>query len=418
MTIVFILCKLRSFFIFCMSVISSFVLYVYHHTHPASCTKMMMSAEEINDVRFHILIRPIVALSHGRHREILQKLTNTSPCLHFMKMAEASSSLEKSLSSERPLDDSKTEVKKTKKKSLGRIARLRRRKIVAIETAAAEAAVGKVSSAFVNSIIPQDRGYQWPAVKDLCQLSDKDKHALIRQLGYLPGNAIKVAARQKDYFPSLSDNQRDNGDDGDDGDDEPMAIQLYPLVLRNESDSTKSHRKRQQRQEDEHNNLSHPGQSPVSDSKKNPLVEPFPTMYWVTHPRFRAIISKLELAQQQQTQDDAKQSSEGTIRHFEKRLQTDSTSLDSMRSAHDQYGQERREVITQDDWKYIQERKWESAFAVTRGVAGIRNPAGIKCLHAHAAHYWSGCKDNVVGKWVSDEVQALLDDAKKATSTK
>jgi hypothetical protein len=345
--------------------------------------------------------------------------SDISLCLHFMKMDEASSCLEKSLSSERPLDDSKTENKKTtnNRRNLGRNARRRRRKVRAIEAAAAEAAMGKTNSATsVNSILPQDRGYLWPAVKDLCQLSDKDKHALIRQLGYLPGNAIKVAARRKDYFPSLSENQRDNGDDGDDGDDEPLAIQLYPLVFRHESDSTKSHRKRQQRQEDEHNNSGHPGPSPISGSKQNPLVEPFPTMYWVTHPRFRAIISKLELARQQQTQD-AQQNNEGTIRHFEKRLQTDPTALDSMLSAHDQYGQERRKVITQDDWKWIQERKWEEAFAVTRGVAGIRNHAGIKCLHAHAAHYWSGCKDNVVGKWVSDEVRAFLDDAKNATIT-
>jgi hypothetical protein len=318
-------------------------------------------------------------------------------------MADASSlSLDKSLSSEKPLDDSKTENKKTtnNRKNFGRIHRRRRKKVLAIEAAAAEAAAGKTPSASVNSILPQDRGYQWPAVKDLCQLSDKDRHALIRQLGYLPGNAIKVAARRKDYFPTLSENQRDNGDAGD---DEPLAIQLYPLVLRHESDSTKSHRKRKQQQEVEHNNSGHPGPSPISGSKKNPLVEPFPTMYWVTHPGFRAIISKLELARQN--------NNEGTIRHFEKRLQTDPTALDSMRSAHDQYGQERRKVITQHDWKWIQERKWEEAFAVTRGVAGIRNPAGIKCLHAHAAHYWSGCKDNVVGKWVSDEVQALLDDA-------
>lgn len=312
-------------------------------------------------------------------------------------MEEASETI--SNNSQSPLEVGK------KKKNFGRIARRRRKKILAIELAAAQATLGTTittdksdSSSLSTSILPQDRGFLWPAVKDLCQLSDKDKHALIGQLGYLPGNAIKVVARANDYFPSRND-------------DEPLAIQLYPLVYRHASDSTKSHRKRKQRQNVE--NSSNDQEASVN-SKQNPLVEPFPTMYWVTHPGFRAIISKLELRQQEH---DNGKSSDGSIRHFEKRLETDSTAFDAMRLAHQKYGQDRRHLITDLDWKWIQERNWEGAFAVTRGIAGIRNPAGIKCLHAHAAHYWSGCKENVVGKWVSDEVQALLDDAKKSSTS-
>ena len=46
-------------------------------------------------------------------------------------------------------------------------------------------------------------------------------------------------------------------------------------------------------------------------------------------------------------------------------------------------------------------------------VAGIRNHGAVKCLHAHAAHFWSGCKDNVV----SEEVTALLNEqAQRADS--
>lgn len=300
------------------------------------------------------------------------------------------------------------EYSNIKRRNLGRKARKRRKKIQAIESAAAAAAAsGAVSSSngTINptttttktttsseyDVLPQDRSYVWPAVKDLCQLSDYDKQALIGQLGYLPGNAIQVTARLKDFFASHC-----SGDSGE----EPLALQLYPLVFRHESDSTKSRRKRKHQQADATTSTS------TLESKKKPLSEPFPTMFWVTHPRFRALISQLELSQEQDKGG-------GRVRQFQERLQKDSTAMESMKKAHLQYGQERFDLITPEDWKWIQDRKWEAAFAVTRGVAGIRNPAGIKCLHAHAAHYWSGCQENVVGQWVSQEVNQLLVKAKK-----
>lgn len=311
--------------------------------------------------------------------------------------------------------------KPSNRKNMGRNARRRRQKVLAIEAAAAQAAIGNTTSltdsfsttkeaAAVGSpsILPQDRGYLWPAVKDLCTLSEFDKQALIAQLGYLPGNALKVVARVKDHFPSLCN--------GTPGDEEPLALQLYPLVLRDESDSTKSHRKRRRRQESNETARDttngddlHPSQESEIDSKANPLVEPFPTMYWVTHPRFRALISKLELSA-----DESSDGGGGSIKQFEDRLQKESESLDSMKRAHGHYGQERYDLITKEDWKFIQDRKWEVAFSPARGVAGIRNPSGIKCLHSHTAHYWSGCKDNVVGQWTSEQVQRLLDVAQSS----
>lgn len=300
-------------------------------------------------------------------------------------------------------------TKPTNRKNMGRNARRRRQKVLAIEAAAAQAVIGNASSPSngnpnIVSILPKDRGYLWPAVKDLCQLTENDKHALITQLGYLPGNALKVVARVKDYFPSLQNGQ------------EPLALQLYPLVLRDESDSTRSHRKRRRPQEDTNDDNNPPSpSSEVGDSRKNPLVEPFPTMYWVTHPRFRALISKLELAGV--VDEESSSDGGGSIRQFQDRLQREIKSLDSMKRAHGQYGQQRYELITDGDWEYIRNRKWEGAFAKARGVAGIRNPSGIKCLHSHAAHYWSGCNENVVGQWTSDQVQRLLDEAPSQPTT-
>lgn len=282
-----------------------------------------------------------------------------------------------------------------KRRTLGRNARRRRRKVLAIEEAAAAALKGTddFERDSKNTIIPKDRGYMLPAVKDLCELSDSDKLSLIAQLGYLPGNAIKVVARLKDATSSSSSFFEFN-------DMTPLVVQLYPLVLRDESDSTKSHRKRKKQKQETH-----------EDESNNPLVEPFPTLYWVTHPRFRALISKLELTSQQHQKTDVGQQQPADngkrIRQFQEQLKNDSNALHSMQLAHEKYSQERYNLITKNDWEWIMQRKWQGAF-LNRGVAGIRDPATIKCLHAHAAHYWSGCKENIVGKWVSEEIHSLL----------
>ena len=329
----------------------------------------------------------------------------------------------------------------SKRRNLGRNARRRRKKVLAIEAAAEAAAAAmttvktttttpttttttKRKSCCVDTdsensrqhnILPKDRAYIWPAVNDLCELTESDKHSLISQLGWLPGNALKVSSRLNDYFPSYPN------------DDSPLVVQLYPLVLRDESDSTKSHRKRKRRMKNGANATANTNTNAADTSVS--LVEPFPTIFWVTHPRIRALISKLELttrpsssSNQNNNKNTSHQNGKNpdgttarkikrTIQQFEEQLQNDKNALTSMRIAHEKYGQERFDIITEQDWKWIQEQNWQEAFAISKGVAGIRNPASIKCLHAHAAHYWSGCIENKVGKWVSEEIQSLLTDS-------
>jgi hypothetical protein len=253
----------------------------------------------------------------------------------------------------------------TKRRNLGRQARRRRKKVLEIEAAAA-AAANKTSSeeattATSTVVLATDRHYVWPAVKELTQLSKEEEVGLSAQLGYLPGNALRVAATASKIISN---------------DESPLVVELYPLVLRDESDGTKSRRKRKR------------------TNGEGPLMEPFPTTYWITHARIRALISKLEL-------DRWGQKIEG-------RLQEDAEARTSMRQAHEEYAKKRYGLITEKDRAWIKERGWDSAFAVTRGVAGIRNPESVKCLHAHAAHFWSGCEDNVVGKWVAEEIDRML----------
>jgi hypothetical protein len=292
-------------------------------------------------------------------------------------MAEPESSSTSTKASTLATDNDQSKNRHLKRRNLGRQARHRRKKALEIEAASSAAATSEAKALVVMpSILPTDRDYVWPAVESLSRLSNDDKHALVAQLGYFPGNVLSVAARACDVMSSeLVDGT------------EPLVVKLYPLVLRDETSSTKSRRKRKRQETQLMGKQSEAG-------KKNRLIEPFPTIYWVTHPRARALISKLELDTWGVT--------------LEKRLKEDADAMESMRLAHAQYGKERYAMITEQDRTWIEKRRWEGAFAVTRGVAGIRNPESIKCLHAHTAHFWSGCKHNVVGKWVAEEVSRLL----------
>lgn len=275
-----------------------------------------------------------------------------------------------------------------KRTRLGRKGRRKRKRIAEIQAAAEAAQAAQAAQAHgemtvpeqsSTTILPTDRDSQWPAVRELCSLDDDDKHSLIAQLGYYPGNAVSVAARTNAAFPETIFKE----------DSTPLVLKLYPLVLRDESDGTKTRRKRKGQDDKASDDDEDP-------SKKNHLVEPFPTIFWMTHPRLRALISKIEI--------------ENRGSQYEKRLQEDTKALESMKQAHLAYGNERFSMITSQDREYIEKRGWNSALDIPRGVAGIRNHSAIKCLHAHAAHFWSGCQENVVGRWVAEEVLAMLQD--------
>jgi hypothetical protein len=253
------------------------------------------------------------------------------------------------------------------------------------------------------TVLPVDRSLIWPAVleiRDSKQWSIDDEIALQRQLGYLPGNVIRVVARGHDVGRLLDDN------------DAPVTVQLYPIVLRDEHNGgkagrrfksriRKTHSLQRQQQLDQQEAYTKSSERPISNaemgekSSPNMLIEPFPTIYWLTHPLLRCLVSKLEL--------------EGYGVHLEGCLSADPDALASMHRAHAAYGQERWNLLTARDIDTIKARNWESAFAVSRGVAGIsnKNHGAVKCLHAHSAHYLSGgagSSDNIVGKWVMEEI--------------
>jgi hypothetical protein len=318
-------------------------------------------------------------------------------------------------------------------------------------SAAAAPTVAVVTAPVV--VLSMARSRAVPAVAELRssntahQWTPADEKLLHVQLGYVPGNAIGIVARVSDVTDCWCNLQttRDGGDcsssigsvgcGGPWNDaNNPVVVQLYPLVcrsphaggkaggLRFKARKRKWYQQRQQQQQygnhqvnaetfnvSPHTNNSNVAavhcdtidntaqdQDPSSlpsrddDAAEEPLViEPFPTIYWLTHPLLSSWISQLE------------RDGHGTL--WERRLAAHPDALASMQRAHAAYGQERLSLLTDSDVQYIRHRQWDSALAVTRGVAGSTNVRAVKCLHAHTAHYLSGsasCTDNVIGQWV------------------
>lgn len=216
-----------------------------------------------------------------------------------------------------------------------------------------------------------DRSKSWPTVtklREANQLTQTDQDILVQQLGYLPGNAIRIAARVKDLPECLHSLVGDL--------EAPVVAQLYPIAVRVE---TKFGRKRKRHPDDK--------------AKEGILMEPFPTLYWITHPKVKALISNLE--------------KDGRGVTYEQRLESDDSVRSSMKLAHKEYAVERWEkILTDDDKAWLTKRKWHPYVDDVdgRGVAGSRHPSKVKCLHAHAAHYWSGNANNIFGKWVEQEL--------------
>ena len=99
---------------------------------------------------------------------------------------------------------------------------------------------------------------------------------------------------------------------------------------------------------------------------------PMPTLYWLCEPAIRSAIGTLE--------------SLGGVREAESVI-----GLEVIRSAHEAYASERDARLPLD----------HLGPAPSGGVGGTRE--GVKCLHAHYAHWLAG-GDDPVGAWVHTQL--------------
>lgn len=100
---------------------------------------------------------------------------------------------------------------------------------------------------------------------------------------------------------------------------------------------------------------------------------PFPTLFWLTCPDAARAVSRLE--------------SEGWIKRLEARAETDPDLRTGLRRSHEEYARERGRM-------HPGAEAWG-------GVGGAA--AGVKCLHAHFAHFLAGGPDPV-GRWVKEHL--------------
>ncbi|CAN0232473.1 unnamed protein product, partial [Phaeothamnion confervicola] len=98
---------------------------------------------------------------------------------------------------------------------------------------------------------------------------------------------------------------------------------------------------------------------------------------------------------------------QGLVPLWEERLQNDAELKKQMQECHDRYADERWAMLTEKGRELVAAKGWEGAIGRGAGVAGIRYPGAIKCLHTHYGHYL-GCSgaENLVGRWVQEALDA------------
>jgi hypothetical protein len=113
-------------------------------------------------------------------------------------------------------------------------------------------------------------------------------------------------------------------------------------------------------------------------------IEPFPTTYWLAHSGIAAAVATVE-------------ASGGVGAARTAVFEGDDNGADALARAHAAYAADRWALLDDDERTYVLDRGWDSLKTV--GVAGIRDRATIKCLHAHYAHFFA-TRANPVGAWV------------------
>ena len=298
----------------------------------------------------------------------------------------------------------------------GRASRRRLQKILEISKAEQEvlrhhqgaAATTSPPNNDKNLFLPSDRGeLRSPVVETRQKLGWKqeDEMLLVRQLGFVPGNAIRICCRVKQLLEqgNLLGPQQQHAVSAFANSEDPVVVQLYPLAIRDEymggkTGGRKAKSRKRKRTVAKNEQEGACMQEKESNEQVAPAVlEPFPTIYWLTNPLLKVWVSKLEV------------NNLGT--ELEARLKDDAEASDRMKRAHVAYGKTRLALLTSQDREEIEKLKWTAALEEARGVAGIRNHIAVKCLHAHLAHHLSGdagSQDNVIGEWVMEEIRHML----------
>ena len=124
--------------------------------------------------------------------------------------------------------------------------------------------------------------------------------------------------------------------------------------------------------------------------REGEAFEVFPTLFWLTCPFLVEEVARLESA--------------GWVKRLEARLAEDPELAARYGRAHEGYRRERLALLSPAEREFLRARGAHGA--VETGVAGLRNPRRVKCLHAQLAHFLAR-GDNPVGALVAQLLPAL-----------
>ena len=236
-----------------------------------------------------------------------------------------------------------------------------------------------------------------PAVVKLYPLAARDPYKGGRSDGRaFKGRRRGVATKQKknNSWGSIDENKYNEGggdddDDDDDDDDKVSGINSNTTNAddNNENAITSITAADIDNVKQEQSTTPSNATSAAKAAKNQIIIEPFPTLYWLTSPLLRAQISKLE------------ESKYYNVSVMESKLHSSSEYMSQMARAHASYGQSRWDTLLPCDQVMANEYGWKCALdASSRGVAGIRKYGSVKCLHAHVAHYLAQ-----ISEWEEEE---------------
>lgn len=114
--------------------------------------------------------------------------------------------------------------------------------------------------------------------------------------------------------------------------------------------------------------------SPVlaAESRRQPPV--FTTLYWLTCPAINRHLGRYE--------------SEGWVRKVEEAAKRDVAMQETLHDLHGEYAWRRRRAVGGERLGRLKRARPKLAESLERtGIAGVSDPAHVKCLHAHAAFH-------------------------------
>jgi len=163
----------------------------------------------------------------------------------------------------------------------------------------------------------------------LTEVSPEDRKIIGKQLGRAPRGLVEVSARCSYGYP--------------------VVIKTKPLIKKSEED-----------------------------------FEVFPTLYWLTGPKRKEEVAKIE--------------SSGYIEQLEEELNADKTLKEEYSKNETSYLEQQNKLLSREEENFLKRKG--ALGALNRGIGGIKSDEHIKCLHLHLAHQIAD--ENVIGSLLQE----------------